>query len=321
MLKNLEDQTKIYHLIQTHSEQAKAFIEQKMAQAVGTEPNEIIHCDNWDVLQKNMPTLCTPPFFTTEHLCIINVPRNRTNELKKYLQQMNRSYAVYLIYVATYSDYKQMLSVLPPDKTNPMYLNHVSKQDISYIMQRNAVKLTEDMYKKLCYDYQRNIDAVLQLNQYLNDNPTEPTITTAGELRGIAGSPDPDIMGWVLALADRLENAPARYEGKTYKEWDKSTARSIRNITAKMMPLCEEKSPEYVRVCLKNVLSEIISMKQDYLQSLPLQKEHDRYKPREERIMKHPLPIYAWIAGKVTENGKWTTQEDLLGFIYEVYSQ
>lgn len=315
MLKDIVDSDKKFHLIATHSDNAKIFIDNLFQ-----DFSDIIRCYTLDDLKKQIPVLIAPPFFSSEWICIVQVQKNTGFQYEKLVKKLMSSFGVFIFYVGSYQDYKRMKKFLPTDLTNDAYLYRLNKLDINFILGKQVIQLSEPVYKKLCRDYAKNIDALFALHEFLVSNPAV-NVKTASELLDICGTPDPDIVSWVLTLSTRLMEAPEKYKEKSFSEWNISSLRSLRTILSKILPLCEDKSPEYVRVCLKNCVGDFIQMKQIYLQGDEPEKEDEykKYIKKLEKIKKIPLDVLIFIYEKLDEKEHWDTVEDCMDFIHHIY--
>lgn len=315
MLKDILNTDKKFHLVATHSDKAKIFID-----GLFNDFSDIIRCYSYDDLKKQIPTLMAPPFFSSEWVCIIQVQKGTGYLYEKLVKQLISSFGVFIFYFDNYQDYKRLKSVLSSDATNDSYLNRLGKQDINFILGKLIIQLSEPVYKKLCRDYAKNIDAIFTLRDFLQTSPSV-NVKTNSELLEICGSPDPDITNWVLTLANRLVSAPDKYKDKTLSEWNTSSSRSIRTIISKILPLCEDKSAEYVRVCLKNCTGDFIQIKQIYLQGEELDKEDicKKYTKKLDKIKDIPLDILIVLYKALDEKEHWDTLEDCLDFMQSIY--
>lgn len=301
MLKDLENPDKTIHLICTYSEQAKVYLINRMKEIMGIGSDEYRVIRSQEDLKSSWAELSVPPLFTSEWLCRLDIPKGHVYEYENKLKELRQTYGVYLIFVNSYSDYKRLKGVLPEDITNCLYLNKLNRSDIGYILGQTVVNLSEVAYKKICKDYIRNIDAIFELKSILESGEK---VNTRNELLQLIGPPDPDVTSWGISIAKWVEEST--------EKTDASKARSLRNMLNKIIPLAHDKSPEYVRVCLKNVWADIIHEKQKALTG-------EYMEPTYKKIENIQVDICAELYTKANNTGKWQTIDDCILFMYDIY--
>lgn len=313
MLEDIKDQSKRYHIIYSTSERATDFVIDKLKEQI----EEVMTSYNDNQLKEMIKQATTPPFFSSEWLCIAEIDKRQIYTVQRFLKGIKSGYGVFLFITNQYSDFKKIKEILPSEQVNTIYLSNLSRKDISWVLGSLSTKMPEVVYNYCCKNYAKNIDAILDLKKHLETN----TITTKKELEDICGLPDADYIKWVCALAKGRVGLT-----ETNKDYDKETKRITKNLLSKFIPFCEMKTPQYLHTIFENTLRDCILIKQDYITASfytrdDLPNQYKKYGRHFEEIKKTPLPVFVDLYKSLTQKKRWDNIEDVYGYIFDHYAR
>jgi len=299
-------------LLQTSSGKADIYVYDTLKKYCSATVESVYEIENKKTFLEMVELSSMQPYLSDKWLFVINYNKQTKGLCKTYKSVFNSDVSCFLIKVKNYKDFKEVKTLFPT--CNDLYLSVIRKPEVMFIL--NGLSLSQKVIDFVANTYSMDVDKIFDLREKITQGSE---VEKPRDVVRIIGSSGGTVSKFAISL---LSNPPTTEKG--FKQ-------VLHNRLQTAKDLIDTYDVRSLRNFLNATVKDILDIKTLYTQGIifkTIRNIPDCYDEKRlskcnyclERIATQiPMSRIVRLYCLIQEEKVWSTEKDVLDFIYKYY--